>query len=230
MNETKDCVNNADIVAFVHAKGTSNRVPSKNMRTMGDRPLFCHAIGSALRSSLVTRVVVDSDSDAILQIGSDYGAVPLKRPPELATNLASGDDLAYWQASNYPDSLIVLQVVPTAPFLKPESIDRAVQMLLSNPAVDSVAGVYSEALYQWKDGRPAYYRLDGTIPNSNEMDKVIYETTGLYVNRTAVVLTTKRRLNPNNCAPCFLSKIESIDINTVEDFDFAELIWKGLNG
>lgn len=219
-----------EIVAFVHAKGISTRVPSKNLRVLGDRPLFCHAIRNALNSKLVTKVVIDSDSDEILKIGRQYGAIPLKRPLSLATNLATGDDLAYWQASNYSKSDIVLQVIPTAPFLSPSSIDKAITKLLDNPFADSVAGVYEEALYIWKNGVPSYYREDGTIPNSNEMDKIMYETTGLYINYTKAVLETKRRLNPNKCIPFILSKIETIDINTIEDFEFAEIVWKGLQG
>lgn len=218
-----------DIVAFVHAKGSSTRVPSKNMKILGDKPLFCHAIRNAKNSELVSKVVIDSDNDEILRIGEEYGAIPLKRPAELATNMATGDDLAYWQASNYKDSLIVLQVIPTAPFLQPRSIDNAIQLLLDNPCLDSVAGVYEDALYCWENGVPAYYKADGTIPNSFDMKKIVYETTGLYVNYTKYVLRDKRRLNPQNCKPYILSKIESVDINTMEDFEFAEFLWKGMH-
>ncbi len=221
---------NKEVVAFVHAKGTSTRVPSKNLRLLGDKPLFCHAITNAESSRLVTKVVIDSDSDEILALGEKYGATPLKRPAELATNLATGDDLAYWQASSYPDSFIVLQVIPTAPFLSADSIDGAISLLMENEELDSVAGIYEDAFYQWKNGSPAYYRPDGTIPNSNEMEKVVYETTGLYVNHTKAVLKTKRRLNPYNCRGYLLSKLEATDINTIEDFAYAELLWKGLHG
>ena len=75
-----------DIIAFVHAKGTSSRVPSKNIRILGDKPLFCHAITNALSSSFITKVVIDSDSDSILKIVIQYGAIPLKRQAALATN------------------------------------------------------------------------------------------------------------------------------------------------
>ena len=219
-----------DVIAFVHAKGTSTRVPSKNLRMLGNKPLFCHAIENACHSELITKVVIDSDSDEILALGERCGAIPLKRPIELATNLTTGDDLAFWQASNYPESYIVVQVIPTAPFLRPTSIDRVIKMLLDDPELDSVAGVFEEALYQWKGGRPIYYNPDGSIPNSNDMEKVIYETTGLYANHTQAVLRTKRRLNPDNCKPYLLSKIEATDINTLEDFEFAEILWRGLHG
>ncbi len=216
------------IVAFVHAKGSSTRVPSKNMRILGDMPLFCHAIMNAKQATLVDAVIIDSDSDEILEIGIKYGAIPLKRPSELATNLTTGDDLAYWQASNYPMAKIVLQVIPTAPFLRSESIDNAIRLLLDNSGVDSIAGVYEEALYTWVDGKPNYYKEDGTIPNSFELGKTMYETTGLYINYTEAVLKNHRRLNPENCMPYVLSKIETTDINTLEDFEFAELLWKGM--
>lgn len=217
-----------DIVAFIHAKGNSERVPSKNKRLLGDSPLFTYAIENALNSDAVTKVVIDSDDDEILNIGASLGAEILKRPVEMATNKTTGDDLMFWQASNYPSADIVLQVVPTAPFLSPSSIDGAIE-LLNASGTDSVTGCFKEAFYTWTNDSPSYY-VDGRIPNSFELTPVVYETTGLYVNRTSFVLKSKKRLNPENCKPYFLTKIETIDINSVEDFYMAELILKGLTG
>lgn len=225
----KEMAETQQIIAFIHAKGNSTRVPLKNLKILGNRPLFCHAIENALRSELITNVVIDSDNDKILEIGEKYGAIPLKRPKELATNLATGDDLAYWQASNYPNSLIVLQVIPTSPFIKSSSIDSAIKLLLDNPSVDSVVGVHEEPFYLWKNGKPIYFNPDGSIPNSNAMEPITYETTGLYINYTKNVLKIHKRMNPENCLPYHLSKIESIDINTPEDFEFAEMLWRGMN-
>src|SRR5438094_7225300 len=102
--------NKREVVAFVHAKGKSERVPSKNLRLLGDRPLFCHALANARAARLVDRVVIDSDSDEILSIGAAHGAEALKRPASLATNRTTGDDLALWQARSAPGAEIVLQV------------------------------------------------------------------------------------------------------------------------
>jgi CMP-N-acetylneuraminic acid synthetase len=217
-----------EVFAFVHAKGTSERVPCKNLKLLGDRPLFCHAIAIAKAASSVTHVVIDSDSDEILRIGAEHGAIPLKRSPDLATNTTTGDDLAFWQASNAPGSNFVVQVIPTSPFLKPESVDAAIEMLRST-AVDSVVGVFREPLYLWKNGRPTYFLPDGRIPNSVDLEPTVAETTGLYANRTQFVLQQRKRMNPDNCAPLFLSKLEAIDINTWEDFTFAETVWRGLH-
>jgi len=224
---TKDTLKMLKIVAFVHAKSSSTRLKNKNMRLLGGIPLFCHVIRSSLQSKMVTKVIIDSDSEEILKIGEEYGAIPLKRPIALASNSATGDDLMYWQASNYAETDIVLQVIPTSPFIMSISIDEAIKKLLKKK-VDSVVGVRAEALYTWIAGAPAYFKADGTIPNSFELEKTVYETTGLYVNRTEFVLNRKKRLNPERCSFYELSKIESIDINDEEDFRFAEIVWKGL--
>lgn len=208
-------------VAFVHAKGNSERVPGKNMKLLGGKPLFTWALESAFHAREVSEVVIDSDDDEILKIGAGLGATPLKRPKHLANNNTTGDDLAYWQASNRPDSDLIAQVIPTSPFIRGESIDRACKNILG---VDSVVGVHEDRFYIWEGGKPAYYKEDGTLPNSFELKPTVYETTGLYVTKTSYILKNSRRMNPNCCRALYLSKLESIDINTAEDFEFAELI------
>ncbi|MEL6963272.1 MAG: acylneuraminate cytidylyltransferase family protein [Pseudomonadota bacterium] len=217
-----------DVVAFVHAKGQSTRVPGKNMRKLGDAPMFCHAIRNALACELIDLVVIDSENDEILELGKRYGAKPLRRPPELASNATTGDDLMYWQASNYKDSRLVMQAVPTAPFIRPDTYAAAIQAIDEHD-VDSVCACGKEAFYPWVDGRPAYFRADGTIPNSFELAPLIFETTGLYVTKTAHALAHKKRMNVESCYPLVVSKIEVLDINTAEDFDLAETVWHGLN-
>ena len=213
-----------EVIAVIHAKGMSERIPNKNMQPLGDKPLFCHAIENAKASGLM--VVIDSDSDVILEVGKKWGATPLKRLPALTASSVTGDELIYWAAINYPNTDIIVQVMPTAPFLKPESIEKAVNFMLENE-VDSITAVYQEPFYQWFDSKPAYL-VEGVIPNSQDMPMLVYETTGLYAVRTKFALSAKKRINPMNCGLLFVSKLEAIDINTPEDLEFARIVWNGL--
>jgi len=78
--------------------------------------------------------------------------------------LTTGDDLAFWQASNYQESEIILQVIPTAPFLRPETLSSAIN-LVRGPDVDSVAAVFKEVFYQWtEEGQPTYYLETALYP------------------------------------------------------------------
>jgi CMP-N-acetylneuraminic acid synthetase len=211
------------IVAFIHAKGTSSRVSSKNKQMLGGRPLFLHAIIKASAAELVDHIVIDSDDDEILEIGERYGAIPLKRPAELATNATAGDGLESWAAYNCPFSDAIAVVIPTSPFIKPESIDNAIKMLIGNDA-DSVAGVRSSKLFLWRDGKPAY----GSIRTTQELPLTTWETTGLYVTKTDYINKHHQRINYENCLPFELSRLESVDIDTPEDLEFARMLYAGM--
>ncbi len=213
-------------VAFVHAKGTSERLPGKNLRMLGGIPLVCHAIRNALAAKEVDHVVIDSDSDEILAVGELAGAIPLRRPGDLATNDTTGDDLAFWQASAAPQAMVIIQVVPTSPFIKPESISEAASRIKSS-RLDSTVGMHSEHLYCWAFGKPTY-DMALRLPNSQRLRPTVYETTGLYAFLQAYAIRTHRRMNIVNREAIWLSKIEAIDINTEEDFRFAEIVYKGM--
>ena len=222
----------SDVVAFVHAKGKSERLPGKNLADLGGIPLVAHAVKAAMNAERVGRVVIDSDSDEILEVGKAYGAEPLKRPEGMATNSTSGDDLAYWQARNAGSAKVIVQVVPTCPFTRPETIDRAVGMA---NRMNTVIAVREERLYRWNAVVDyllidvAYASTDGP-PNSRDLSPTVWETTGLYVMATESVLRTHRRFNPRkNPQACVkVSAIEAIDINTQEDLDFARIVYAGM--
>lgn len=221
-------VKKQEVIAIVHAKGKSERIKNKNTRILGDKPLFCHAIEIA-KNSNVDKVVIDSDSDEILKIGESYNAIPLKRPPGLATNDADGNDIAYWAAVNYPESYAIVEVMPTSPFIKSERINEVIKMLKKSK-LNCVFSVRKEQLYKWESYSRAYSFNDiEKIPNSSELYPTIWETTGLYANRTKSILKLKKRINLYGFSYLEISKIEAIDINTEEDFEFAKIVWQGLN-
>lgn len=214
--------------AFIHAKGTSERLPGKNLLALGGEPLVCHAIKAAKRARLVQHVVVDSDSERILEIATEMDVESWRRPKELATNQTTGNDLAVRQAE-HADTDIIVQVVPTSPFIGPETIDAALVTLVESD-VDTVVGMRREKLYQWEQNsyelHPAYC-TDGQLPNSPELPWTVWETTGLYVMRRSFVLERERRVNVHSWRPCWLSPMEAIDINTEEDMEFARIVWRG---
>ena len=214
------------VVAFVHAKRHSERLPGKNLADLGGMPLMAWAIRAALAAETVNTVVIDSDDDNILKVGATYGAVPLKRPEEMGTNATTGDDLAVWQAKQ-TDGRFIVQVVPTCPFTKPETIDRVVGMLSWCDDVDTVVGVRREHLYLWQDG-PAFATADTPLPNSSEIPPTMWETTGLYAMRCDSLLRTPHRVFGQRRMTCCVSAIEAIDINEPEDLEFARVVAAGL--
>ena len=77
------------VLAIIPARSGSKRIPNKNIRNFLGKPLIAYAIEQALKSSVIDRVVVDTDSPKIVSIAKRYGAeVPFLRPARLASDNA----------------------------------------------------------------------------------------------------------------------------------------------
>ena len=81
------------IFAFIFARGGSKGIPGKNIRNLGGKPLLAHSILMAQSIDKISRVFVSTDDQEIADIGAEYGAEIIERPPELAQ-----DDSSEWLA------------------------------------------------------------------------------------------------------------------------------------
>lgn len=130
---------NGDVLAIIPARGGSKRIPRKNLKSLGGKPLIAHSIDHAEKATNITRAVVSSEDDEIRSVAADHGGdVPFARPPELATDDATNIEVVEhaldWAAENDRDYeyLCLLQV--TSPFRSPEDIDKALERLDSSDA------------------------------------------------------------------------------------------------
>lgn len=212
------------VVAFLPAKGTSERVLGKNMRNLAGKPLFQHLLETLLTVEEIDEVYIDSDSDEILEIGKGCGAIPLKREAKFANNNTDGHQLFMNQVRQVKAD-IYIQGLGTSPFIKKETIQRGINTLKASDNNDSVVLVRKEKLYLWRENRPTYNR--NHVPNSKDLEDTIIETMGLYMTKREIALKLGQRYGEK---PYLLeaSKIEAFDIDTPEDFEFANIICSGI--
>lgn len=209
------------VVAVVYAKGNSERVPGKNMRELGDVPLFWHITSTATRCQAIDKVVVDTDCDVIRNYAMNRNVAVIRRPSWLATNEATGDHLVARTAELFPSADIVVQLYPTSPFVGTVAIEKGIAAVADG--WDSATGVQCRKQYLWTCGHPA----DKVVPSQHLVPTVV-ETTGFYVTSRKYAFLARRRVNPKSCYGVELSHIESIDIDYEEDFFFAEIVWNGI--
>jgi CMP-N-acetylneuraminic acid synthetase len=133
-----------DVLGIVGARSGSKGLPGKNLRPLLGKPLLGWAIDIARRSRRVSRVVLSTDSEEYREVGRTCGAdVPFLRPPELASDGAI--EFGYvrhaleWLRENegYEPGMVV-RVCPTAPLIRAEDIDLAIDLLEGDPEADSV--------------------------------------------------------------------------------------------
>jgi YrbI family 3-deoxy-D-manno-octulosonate 8-phosphate phosphatase len=211
------------VAAAIPAKGTSSRVPSKNLARILGVPLFLWAANNLSRVLPKDSIYIDSDSDEIIELAEDAGFRVLRRPAELATNASTGNDLMLWQASQI-DTEILIQHLPPMIFLRPETIRSGISLL--EGGIDSVFGTHAEQVYTWDENGPLYdVKL---LPNSFNLPHRYREGMGFYGVRKATLLRERVRIcGRSRMIP--LDKFEQVDIDTPEELAFARALASGLS-
>ncbi len=231
-----------EVLALIPARAGSRRVAHKNIRPLVGRPLIAYTIEAALRSRQVRRVIVSTDAAEIAAVARASGAeVPFLRPGAIAgadaTELEFLDHALEWLAENenYEPELIVL-LYPTAPLRRPESIDRAIELLRAHPEADSLRSVRRCREHPYK-----MWRLDGDrlqpfvrdpMPVANMhtlsyhlLPEVYVQNANIYITRP-VTIRTQRSSTGAVIIPFVMDAAESVDINEPIDFRLAELLIK----
>ena len=205
---------------FIPIKQNSERVPGKNFRPVGGIPLYQAIVTKALASGCFSTVFVDTNSPEAAEFARAHGAVPIERKPELALASANGNDLLNHHAALEPSFDFYFQLFVTAPLLKIESIRGAVSALLESATHDSVFTTNEHKGFFWRSGLPISYQPN-LLPRSQDLVPIVEETTALYGITRAALLNYRCRIGAR---PHFfpVSRIESVDLNTEDDFVYLD--------
>ncbi|MGE5340728.1 MAG: cytidylyltransferase domain-containing protein [Candidatus Omnitrophota bacterium] len=224
------------VMGFIPARAGSKRVANKNIKLLGGKPLIAYTIEAARQAKHVTRIVVSTDSEEIAQVARTYGAeVPFLRPESISqsdsTEMQFFEHMLDWfkDNENYEPDLIAL-LYPTAPFRKPQSIDTAIEELLSHPEADSLRSVclcHEHPYKMWviRDGLLQPF-VQGKEKNMHTfsyqlLPTVYIQNANIYITRPATI-RNKKSPTGDIIVPFVMDEIESMDINTPMDFDQAE--------
>lgn len=222
------------ILAVIPARGGSKRLPKKNVRTLGGKPLIHWSIEVARGISEICEVLVSTDDTEIASIAKEAGAsVPWLRPGNLSTDTASSVDVALhalnWYESKFTsvDGLLLLQ--PTSPFRTRKSIKVGIDSYINNNFSSVVAITPAKNPATWvfknKDNFISPY-IDKSNMLSELSDSVsTWWITGSFYLISPSILRANRTFLPFQTIPLIIdSPIESIDIDTEWDFELAKYI------
>lgn len=212
------------VVAFLPAKGTSERIESKNLKLLNGKPLFLYTLEKLCDCEFIDEVYLDSESDEILNYAPYLNYIPLKRDPALANNKTDGHQMFYNEVRQV-EADIYVQILGTSPFISQETIKKGIDVLKEHEEYDSVVLMKKEKEYLWEDGQPKYDKFH--IPNSNTLPDTIIESMGLYIVRNECAHRTKMRYGDNTYM-LTADAVETIDVNYPDEFELAEYIMRGM--
>ena len=81
------------ICALMIGRAGSRSLPNKNIKFILNRRICEYPLIAANKSKFVNKIFVSTDCPIIVKAGKKYGAINIKRPKELCTNEALGEDV-----------------------------------------------------------------------------------------------------------------------------------------
>ena len=131
------------LAALVPMRHHSQRVPGKNYRPLAGKPLFHHIIETLLAVREINEIVVDTDSDLVMDgLRKNFPQVKIiNRPDALRADDVPMNDILIYDTSQVQADFY-LQTHSTNPLLRSETVSRAVQSFLADyPKHDSLFSV-----------------------------------------------------------------------------------------
>jgi len=222
------------IIALLPMKGNSERVPNKNLKLFNSKPLFHWVLNELLKSSYIGQIIINTDSDLIKQnVISNFNerVIIHDRPSGIIGDFVSMNDIIDYDMSK-TDGDIYIQTHSTNPLLTVESIDGALEKMISNKDYQLFDSIFSVTKIQTR-----LYNLKGEPINHNpkelirtqDLPPVYEENSNFFVfTKNSFKKSGKKRIGIN---PFMfeIDKLEAIDIDEPQDFIIAESIFKILN-
>lgn len=206
-----------EIRGIMPIKLKNERLPGKNIRLLGEKPLLQYQLDNLKETRLVDSITVYCSSSEVVHFLPE-GIEFLKRPKELDRPTSNFNQIMdSFIKKVYGD--IYVYIHATAPFVTVDTMCECIEAVKSGK-YDSAfcASVIQD--YLWQDGKPLNFDARN-IPRSQDLKPIYRETSGIYVFTKKLYDSLHRRIGNNP----YIKKVtykEAVDINNPEDFMLAE--------
>lgn len=229
--------NKTTAVAVITARGGSKRIPGKNSKLFLGSPIITYSIKAAFTSGCFDEVMVSTEDDGIAKLAKEAGAkVPFFRSKETANDYATTTDVllevldAYRERGQEFDRMCCLY--PTAPFVSAERLHEAMT-LLSESDADSVLPVVRynfppQRSVVIKDGFLQFTQPEHMFTRSQDLEPYYHDAGQFYCVRVKSFLEQKK-LFMKKTLPLVLPDLEVQDIDTIQDWELAEIKYQVLH-
>jgi len=220
------------ILALIPARGGSKRLPGKNIKLLGGKPLINWTIDVAQGIPEICEILVSTDDPEIALVAKAAGAnVPWLRPEVLATDQATSVDVAlhaldWYEAENGAvDGLLLLQ--PTSPFRTQATLRKGVELFRSNGyrTVIGVSPVRDHPMWTFKmeNGKLVpFMEHHGFGIRFQDLEPALVANGGFYLIAPDELRKGKSFVSDGQVPLVSDSSAETLDIDTEMDFDLAE--------
>lgn len=214
-----------EIIGLIPARSGSKRIPGKNIKPLCGKPLIEYTIEAAIDSKIFGGIYVSSDSMAVKEITDHHKIGFIRRPQEISGDRSPDrewiDHALKWLHPSFSYFAILR---PTSPFRTGDTIRRAWSEWDRRSILKAVEPVLQRPEKMWRvkaDRMVNYIGKDLHLEQSSVFEPIYAQNASLEL-RPAFT-------DPQAYQPFFTVGHEGLDINTPEDFEYAEwLMQKGV--
>ena len=221
-------------IAVIPARGGSKRIPRKNVKDFGGRPMISWAIGVALQSGLFDRVIVSTDDAEIAAIAREWGAhTPFARPSELANDTAGtvpviAHALRELKSTGLPCDYAAC-IYPCSPFLRAQDLHQAF-LSLTESGEDFVYPVIEyphptfRAMRRCGNGKMEFAFPECEMMRTQDLEPTYHDAGQFYWGKCEAWLAEKRMHTAG--IGMVMPSWRFVDIDNEDDWRRAELLFK----
>ena len=224
-------------ICVIPARGSSKRMPLKNIKIFNGKPIIAYSIEAALKSNCFDHVIVSTDDDKIAEVAKKYGAqVPFIRPAELSNDYIGTIPVIQhtieWFENNNNSIKNVCCLYATAPFIQPKVLSRAYQQFkdLNSDycfSVTSFVFPIQRAIKLVKKNKvsmlyPEYFNI-----RSQDLEEAYHDAGQFYWGK-AQAFIDELPIFSEVASPYILPRYLVQDIDTMDDWLRAEAMYKAL--
>ena len=224
-------------IAVIPARGGSKRIPRKNIRVFHGRPIIAYSIETALKTGLFDRVVVSTDTPEIAEVARRWGAeTPFIRPAAISDDFIGTNPVVKhaieWFSENSEPVDYACCIYATAPLLREEFVQKGWSTLVES----GQSFAFSVTTFPFPVQRAIRIRSDGAVEpfipteirkRSQDLEEIYHDAGQFYWGTTQAFLE-EAPLFSSRSAAVVLPRYLAQDIDTLEDWRYAELMYQAL--
>lgn len=225
-------------LCIIPARGGSKRIPRKNIKVFLGKPIMAYSIEAALKSGLFDEVMVSTDDEEFAEVAKKYGAnVPFLRSEATANDYAGTEDVIFEVLDRY-EALgktfdVVCCLYSTAPFVTADRLKESFALLGEN-----VDASFTMVQYSYPVQRSLKINSEGFMEmnfpqyfDARSQDlQPIYHDAGQFYFAKINAFKEEKRLWCKRTVPLVLSELEVQDLDTLTDWQLAEMKYKLTRG
>lgn len=203
-------------IAFIPIKLNSVRLKSKNILEIAGHPLCWHIANTLLSVKEIDEIYVYCSTEKIMDYMPD-GVKFLRRDPYLDGDNVKGSEIYSAFLKEIKADIYILAHA-TSPFITASSLRNSL-LKVQSKKYDSAFTVKKVQNFVWYKGTPLNYDLED-VPRTQDLEPIWIETSAFFIFERDLFLHTNRRIGYHPYRQ-EVKGIETVDIDTKEDFMFA---------